>query len=312
MQHSKSAMQATGREALPWAGLAHLLVVYLVWGSTYLAIRIAVREGAGFPPFTMAAMRMLVAGGLLLSWTALTGRRLSLSRRELAVLAVSGTLLWLGGNGLVVWAEQRAHSGYAALLVGSMPIWVAVMESGIDRRPPTPLFMVALLVGLTGVGLLTAPALQRTDIADVASAVALLFAAITWGAGSLLQRRRPVAVAPLVSAGYQSVIGGATLALVAVLVREPLPMPTAEAWWAWGYLVVFGSLVAFTSYVKALGLLPTNIVMTYPYVNPVIAVFLGWFMLQEPITLWTISGMALVLLGVAGVFREQQSRARNT
>jgi drug/metabolite transporter (DMT)-like permease len=221
------------------------------------------------------------------------------------VLAASGLLLWVGGNGFVVWAEQRAESSYAALLVSSAPVWAALLEAALDRRAPTVLLAAALLVGLGGVGLLVAPALVAGATVDAPSALALILAAVTWGLGSVLQRRQPVTVPPLVSAGYQLLFGAGGLALAALLAREPLPTPTAEAWAAWGYLVVFGSLCGFTSYVQVLHLLPTSVAMTYAYVNPVIAVLLGALVLGEAITPAMLGGMALVLLGVAGVFRDR-------
>ncbi len=285
-----------------WADLVYLLLVYLVWGSSYLAIRIAVRDGTGFPPFTMAALRACAAGCLLLLWTGLAGQRLRLTRHELVVLAASGCLLWVGGNGLVVWAEQKADSGYAALMVASVPIWVAVMEALLDRRPPTPLLVGALLAGLAGVGLLS---VRGGDSVTAASVVALLLAAVTWGIGSILQRRRPVAVTPFVSAGYLMLFGSGGLLLAALLSGEPRPTPAPEAWLAWTYLVVVGSLVGFTSYIQCLRRLPTDVAMTYAYVNPVIAVVLGALVLGESIGVGTLAGMALVLLGVAGVFHDR-------
>jgi drug/metabolite transporter (DMT)-like permease len=283
----------------------YLLAVYVAWGSTYLAIRIAVREGTGFPPFTMAASRSLLAGVLLLLGLGLLGQRQWPTRRDFVVLAASGTLLWVGGNGLVVWAEQKAESAYAALLVSSAPVWVAVLEGALDRRVPSPLLIASLAAGLAGVGLLMAPALLHGAAADPVSAGALTLASVTWGAGSLLQRRCPVGISGLASAGYQLVLGGVGLAVVALLAREPWPTPSGEAWLAWTYLVLIGSLVGFTSYVQVLRLLPTPAAMTYAYVNPVIAVLLGWLVLHEAIGLWTLGGMALVLLGVAGVFRDR-------
>ena len=125
------------RESLNPAGLAHLFVVYLVWGSTYLAIRVAVRDGSGFPPLLPGASRTLAAAVLLMLWNAARKSRMHPSREEWPALMVSGLLLWIGGNGLVNWAEQRADSGYAALLVGTTPMWVALVESAIDRRAPT-------------------------------------------------------------------------------------------------------------------------------------------------------------------------------
>ena len=287
------------------AGLMHLLVVYLVWGSTYLAIRFAVREGAGFPPFTMAAMRVFAAGGLLLAWAAITRAHMKLTARDAAVLGASGILLWVGGNGSVVWAEQRADSGYAALLVGSMPIWVVIMEAVLDRRLPSLFLTGSLIVGFAGLGLLTGPVLLHGSRADLIGVAALLFAPISWGAGAILQQRRPVRLSPQVSSGYQHVFGGLGFLACVLIAREPLPSPTAEAWAAWGYLTIAGSVLAFTSFIYALRLLPISITMTYAYVNPVIAMFLGWMILGEAITPWMIAGTVLVLIGVAGAFHDK-------
>ncbi|MFQ5512120.1 MAG: EamA family transporter [Candidatus Krumholzibacteriia bacterium] len=291
-------------------GLFHLAVIYIVWGSTYLAIRVAVREGAGFPPFTMAAMRVFAASAILFLWGRALKGRFRLTRRQLFILGTSAILLWVGGNGMVGWAEQRVDSGYAALLVGCMPIWVAIMEALIDRRRPSLRLFGALLVGLSGIAVLNGPVILKAETGSLAASLALVFATISWGAGSLLQRRNPAPIALEVSSGYQQAIGGAGLLLTAVLLGEPRPAPIPQAWTAWGYLVVFGSVFAFTSFVKALRLLPTNIVMTYAYVNPVIAVFLGWVLLGEVVTWWTLGGAVLVVLGVMGVFHEKRREQR--
>ncbi len=279
------------------------MVVYATWSSTYLAIRIAVREGSGFPPFSMACARFLVAGLLLLAWSMLRNGRISLSRRDVGFAAVSGLLLMVGGNGLVSWAEQRADSGYAALLVATAPIWVALIESALERRRPTLLLIAALTVGFAGVGLLTAPALLGGIHLAPVSVLALTAAPILWGIGTVVQHRQGQALDLYASSGAQQVSGAVGLAGLALLVGEPAPHPTGEAWLAWAYLVVAGSLMGFTSFIRTLRLLPSNIAMTYAYVNPVGAVLLGWLVLQEPITGWTIAGATLVLLGVAGVFR---------
>ena len=285
-------------------------MVYLVWGSTYLAIRVAVREGSGFPPFTLGASRAILGGFALLLWAAVSRDRLKLTRRETLVLAVSGLLLWTGGNGLVVWAEQRIHSAYAALLVSTTPIWAAVVESVIDRRVPSALLIVALLIGFCGAGLLAAPIVLQGVGADTWAVIGLAFASLSWGCGSIFQNRHPVKLAARTSAAYQQLFGSVGFLLLALIAGEPRPHPTVDAWWAWGYLVVFGSIFAFTSFVKALRLLPTGIVFTYAYVNPLIAVVLGWLVLSEPITWWTLAGAALILLGVAGVFRDRVGRSR--
>lgn len=301
------ADSAPPAEHIRGAGLFHLLVVYIVWGSTYLAIRYAVREGSGFPPFTMSGLRVLGAGAILLAWAAIRRKPLRLSRDEAWRLAVSGLLLWPVANGLVVWSEQRADSGYAALIVSTMPIWTAVIASIVDRRAPSLLLIGSLLVGFAGIGVLSAPVLAKGTRADILSTVALLVAPIGWSIGSLLQQRRPVRVAADVSSGYLMLFGGAGFIAAALLAREPLPTPVPSALAAWAYLLVFGSLLGFTSFVKALQLLPTNVVMTYAYVNPVIAVLLGWLFLREPLTLNTLAGTALILAGVAGVFRARRT-----
>jgi drug/metabolite transporter (DMT)-like permease len=290
-------------QSLPLAGLLHLLVIYIIWGSTYLAIRVAVREGSGFPPFTVGALRTLVGGAILLALAALRRHRLRPTSSETRILVASGLLLWVGGNGLVTWAETRAESGYAALIIATIPIWIAAMEAVADRRSPPPLMIFSLLVGLAGIGVLSAPYLAGGDSRDLAALAALLVAPFCWALGSVLQRRRPVGVASQVSAAYQQLFGSVGFFAVALLVHEPAPTPTREAMLAWLYLVIMGSVVAFSSYVAALQLLPTRVVATYAYVNPVIAVLLGAVILGEAITPATIAGMVLVLLGVAGVFR---------
>ena len=296
------------RPSLPAKGLANLVIVYVIWGSTYLAIRLAVREGAGIPPFTLGAIRTFVAGGALLAWAVLRGMRVRLRRSEVVTLAIAGILMWVGGNGMVNWGEQRADSSYAALLVASVPIWTAFIQAALDRRRPSWSLVAALLIGFAGVGLLTAPRLASAGTADALSIGALLIAPVSWAIGTVLQLRRPVGVTPLVGAGYLHLFGAVGFILLALLTREPLPSPTIEAWGALGYLIVAGSIVSFTSYIRALHALPTSVAMTYAYVNPVIAVILGAILLREPITPPILGGMALILIGVWGVFREQFRR----
>lgn len=287
------------------AGLFYLVVVYILWGSTYLAIRVAVRDGSGFPPFSMAMTRVFLAGVLLLLWGLVQGKRIIPSREEFFVLAGSGLLLWTGGNGLVTKAEQLVDSGLAALTLASIPIWAALIEAVLDKRSPTMLLSLSLVVGFAGIGLLSAPSLRTGMRADTFGVIALLGGSLSWAAGSVLQSRRPVKLVPQVSAGYQLIIGAVGFLVLVVGLREPKPTPVVEAWLAWLYLVVFGTLFGFTSYVQALHRLPTKVVFTYAFVNPVIAVMLGALILDEPITLWTVGGAVLVILGVVGVFRDR-------
>lgn len=294
------------------AGLIHLFVVYFVWGSTYLAIRIGIRSGAGFEPFWFGGMRVFTAGIILLGWGLIRGKNLRLSKKDLLILAGSGFLLWIGGNGLVVWAEQQVNSGIAALVVATVPIWVAFLDSIMDSRIPTLKVILSLIIGFLGIFILSLPVLTSGIRADLLSILALLLASLSWASGLVLQTRHPVALSRGVSSGYQQLFGGIFFALIALIVREPLPTPTTEAWLAWGYLVIFGSVIAFTSFVTALQILPTRLVTTYSYVNPVIAVLLGWLILGEPITYWTIAGGVLVLIGVTGIYRASSASKEPT
>jgi drug/metabolite transporter (DMT)-like permease len=301
-----NAPAQTARGArISWRGLLHLLVVYLVWSSTYLAIRVAVRPGGGFEPFTLGALRGGLAGLVLLAWSAFRRQRVRLARQELLALVISGTLLWTAGNGLVIYAEQRIESALAALLISTTPIWVAILEAVIDRACPRLLLAASLLLGFAGTGLISLPRLRHGTSADALAVAALLVGSLSWGGGSLYQRRRQLSLDPVVSSGYQQLFGAIGLALPALLMRERLPHPTAAAWGAFIFLLIFGSLIAFTSFLLALRLLPTRVVFTYAYVNPVIAVFLGWLLLGERIGAFALAGAALVLLGVFGVFRSR-------
>jgi len=293
------------------AGLLNLFIVYFVWGSTYLAIRVGIRSGSGFEPFGFGGLRVITAGIILLTWGLIRGKKIIPSKRDLLILAGSGFLLWIGGNGLVVWAEQQVDSGFAALVVSSIPIWVAFIDTLLDSRIPSYRVLLSLLIGFLGILTLSFPVLTSGVRANLLSILALLLASFSWSSGLVLQTRHPVALSRSVSSGYQQLFGGIFFALIALIVREPLPHPTIQAWFAWGYLVLFGSVIAFTSFVSALQLLPTRIVTTYAYVNPVIAVILGWLILGEPITAWTIGGGILVLIGVTGIYQSNTKSAKS-
>jgi drug/metabolite transporter (DMT)-like permease len=288
--------------------LAYLVTVYLIWGSTYLAIRFAVREGSGIPPFALGAMRTLTAGAVLLAWGAFRKMRIRLTRSELVSLTLAGLLMWPGANGLVNWAEQRADSSYAALLLGALPIWTTVIDSVWRRQWPSWRLIAFLLIGFAGIGLLTVPRLLVAEGADLVTILMLIVAPISWAMGSLLQIHRPVAVSPLISSAYLHLLGCVGFVSLFFVTEEPWPTPTAEAWGALAYLTIAGSIIAFTAYVRTLHFLPTHIAMTYAYVNPVVAVVLGWIILREDVSPIILVGMALILFGVWGIFREKFHR----
>jgi drug/metabolite transporter (DMT)-like permease len=290
---------------ITFTSMIPVFIVYIVWGSTYLAIRFVAREGSGFPPFAAASSRYLVAGGAIWLWGLLSGRQLKPTKKDWTTLVLAGVLMMAGGNGMVTWAEQQADSSLAALLVGAVPIWTIVIETILNRRWPSAFLIGSVLVGFGGITLLALPGMRSGEPAQALSILALLFAGFSWSLGGVRQNRNPVTLDPIISSGYQMLAGGVALLVISVFNREPLPAPQTDAWIAWGYLVVFGSILAFTAFVTALKNLPIQVVMTYTYVNPVIAVFLGWLVLDEYITGWTIGGTVLVLLGVWGVFRER-------
>ncbi len=284
-------------------GLYYLFSIYIIWSTTYLAIRYGVMEGGGFPPFIFGAIRVLLAGSLMLIWGKITQKRLSLEKDEIITLILSGLFLWVGGNGMVLWAEQRIHSGYAALIIGATPIWVAIIESFIRKKYPKFLLIISIIIGFAGITVLSLPDLLKSETIDILSILALVLGSISWASGSVLQSYRKVRVNPIISSAYQHLFGGIGFLCLTLLLREPMPTPTTEAWLALIYLVFFGSIIGFTSFVLALKLLPAQIVMTYAYVNPVLALFLGWLLLKEPITIWIIIGSVLIITSVYGVFK---------
>ncbi len=173
-------------------GLVHLGIVYVLWGSTFLAIRVAVREGSGFSPFIMGGTLILIASAILFAIAWITKQRLRPTRSELFIVAAAGLLLWTGANGMVTWSEQRVHAGPAALVIATVPIWASLMNAYLDRRTPSLLLFASLGLGLLGVAVLSIPFLTSGVKGDALSILGLLLAALSWAAGTVLQARRPV------------------------------------------------------------------------------------------------------------------------
>ncbi len=291
---------------LPISGLVHLLIVYIVWGSTFLAIRIAVMEGAGWDPYSMAGSRLLIAGVLLLLFAKLRGQRILPKRNEWWRLTLYALFIWVIGHGIVVWAEEVVPSGQAALIVGSVPIWGAMFEAFADRRRPTAGMILGLALGFVGLILLLDPiTLFREQSVSPRLAVVVL-GTLSWSGGVVYQARKRVGLSSTASSGWQQLLATVGFAVLFVTLENEMPTPTVEAWLAWAYLLVFGSLIAFTSYVIMVKVLPTSIVLTHSYVNPAVAVFLGWFFLSEEINPRVLLGAALILTGVGIVFAAKQ------
>ncbi|AUG80728.1 EamA family transporter [Kitasatospora sp. MMS16-BH015] len=286
-----------------WAALG---VVYVVWGSTYLAIRVTVET---VPPMTSAAIRFLCAGLLLAVVLSLRQgpKALAVTGRQLGSAALVGLMLLVGGNGLVVFAERSVPSGLAALLVAAVPLWVVLLRRATGHRTPAAT-LAGVLVGLVGLGVLTVPGL-RGEV-RLGGMLTVIGATVLWSSGSFLAARLPMPGNALVASVYEMLAGGLG-ALVLAAVRgeltgfEPSTVSTAS-WLALGYLVLFGSLLAFTAYAWLLQHAPLPLVATYAYVNPVVAVFLGWLILAEPLTWPVLLGGAIVVAGVCLVVRTER------
>ncbi len=293
--------------------IAAFAAVYIVWGSTYLAIRFAVET---LPPLLMAGARFVIAGMILLAWARLRSSDAELpTSRDWWSGLVSGGLMLLGGNGAVVWAEQRVPSGLAALLVAIVPLWMVLMDwlRPGGRRPPTLVF-VGLGLGLVGLGLLVGPdALHSGGAIDPAGTIALMLGSMAWAAGSLYTQRAPRASTGLNGSATQMLAGGLCLLVGGVLMGEPTHMDLAHATTrsllGFLYLVSFGSLVGFTAYYYLLSHTTAAKAATYAYVNPVVAVLLGWFFAHEPVTQRTLLAAAVILGGVAIITVARDVRA---
>lgn len=278
--------------------------VYLIWGSTYLAIRFAIET---IPPFLMASARYLAAGGMLYAWSRLRGApRPRLIHWRSAVLL--GGLLLLLGNGGVVWAEQRVSSGLTALLVSTEPLWIVLFVWMRDHGRPGGRVLAGLLLGFTGLVLLVRPG-SATGGIDLLGVAAVMVGSVSWAWGSLYGQRAKLPSSPLLGTAMQMVSGGGLLLLASALTGEParfhLAAVSARSALSLAYLIVFGALIAFTAYVWLLKAAPPVLVSTYAYVNPLVAVFLGWAVAGEPITRGTLIAAAVILIGVALISSSQ-------
>jgi drug/metabolite transporter (DMT)-like permease len=299
----------------PPAGLiwAALLILYVVWGSTYLGIRVAVES---IPPFIMAGSRFALAGIVMLGFAVVRARgAITLpTRREWRDSFIVGALLMGGGMGMVALGEESVPSGISALLIAMLPLWVAVLgRVFLGERLPRAA-VVGIAVGLAGVGILVGPSSVAAESFNPGGIVALLLSPISWGAGSLFSSHRAkLPKDPLVATAAQMFVGGIVLAVMAAVRGEyagfHLDAVAPGSLIAFAYLVLVGSLIAFTAYVWLLRVAPLPLIATYAYVNPIVAVALGALILQEPITPRTLVAGAVIIFAVALIIT---SRSRMT
>ena len=284
----------TGSHA-PAAGVwAALAAVYVLWGSTYLAIDLAVET---LPSFLMLAVRFFIAGALLYVLSSRGAERPRLVHWRSA-LAVGGALL-LFGNGGVAYAVQHVDTGVVALIVGSVPLWMAVLDRVVYGQRLAPAAVAGLVLGFGGIAFLARP----SGDGSLAGLVVVLLGSLAWAAGSLYARKAPAPANALQGASMQMLAGAALLALVGVgsgeLGQLDLGAVSTSSWLALVYLIILGSLVGFSAYIWLLKVAPTHLVGTYAYVNPVVAVLLGSLWLGEPITPTILIGGAAIVVAVA-------------
>ena len=286
--------------------IAAFAAIYIFWGSTYLGIKYAIET---LPSFLMAGSRFLIAGAILFLAATRSADFEMPRRQHWRTSIIVGTLLLLGGNGLVVFAQHYISSSLAALLVATEPFWIVILSwLWLKRGRPTFRTVAGLIVGFAGVAMLItgqAAAAHEPQAAtyQLIGTIAIILAALSWAAGSIYGLKAPVPKSSLLTSGMQMISGGAVLLLVSAVTGEmsafSISNVSGTSWAAFAYLVVFGSLIGFTAYSWLLKNAQPSIVSTYAYVNPVIAVILGWGIAGESLTAQMLLGAAIVVLSVA-------------
>jgi drug/metabolite transporter (DMT)-like permease len=287
-----------------------LFAVYLIWGSTYLAIRFAIET---LPPFLMGGIRFVIAGAVLYAFRRVRGDPAP-SGREWRSAAVVGLLLLTGAHGGVVWAEQRLASSMASLLISTVPLWIVVIEAlRPGGRPPRWQTVLGVLVGFAGVVILIGP--DRANNVDTIGALVVVLGASLWALGSLYGRGATLPSSPLLGTSMEMLIGGGALVLLGTLTGEwgrlDLGAASPRSLGALAYLIFVGSLVAFSAYTWLLRVAPTPLVSTYAYVNPMVAMVLGHFLAGEEISARGLVAAAMVVGSVALITSLQPAASRS-
>jgi drug/metabolite transporter (DMT)-like permease len=303
----------TPHDAAPkrWQLILAFASVYLIWGSTYLAIKFAIET---IPPFLMAGVRFLISGLILYGWARWKGAP-SPTRIHWKSAALVGVLLLMGGNGGVVWAEQRVASGVAALIVAIVPVWIALMEwKSPGGKKPGWQVSAGLAAGTVGLLLLASPGAALGEHVDLIGAGVLVFATLCWATGSIKAKHSPLPESPLMTTGMEMLTGGAALVLLGLGTGEAgqvnFGAMSEKSMLAFVYLTTFGSLVGFTAYIWLLRVGSPTRAATYAYVNPVVAVFLGWLLASEPITPRTILATLVIVGGVVLITSARGNRPK--
>jgi len=302
MGNMESAGTAKSSQPATWALVLAFAIIYLSWGTTYLAIKEGVRT---LPPALFAGPRLMLAGLIILAYLAVRGQPLRIPWSEIGRLAVGAGIMFIGGNGLITAAEKTVDSGVASVLVATTPLFMALLEllwpwgERVTWRG-----WLGLLCGLAGVVILLLPKLEhpRQFLQDHGP-IMVLGSAFSWALGSLILRYGRRQGSPFAAAGYQMLIGGIGLTIIGIAIGEVQELTpesfTPSAVFAFFYLLIVGSLLGFVAYTWLLAHVSAAMAGTYAYVNPVVAIFVGWLIADEEITVWIIGGMVVILAGVA-------------
>jgi len=306
-QTAVSSERHEQRRTFDARGVLAFLAIYILWGTTFLAIRVAVRE---VPPLFAAGSRMLLAGLILFGWTMLRGAAWP-TRRQWKSLALMGGLMFVVDYGLLFWAEKYVPSGIAAVLSATVPLMTITFEMLVFRMQPFRWSLIgAVVLGFCGVGVLLLPDPHQS--LPSLPCIAILVGTAGWCLGTVLSRRLELPQSKAVTSGAAMMIGGAVLLALSGGFGELSPWPhvSRSAALALAYLITCGSLLAFTAYVWLLGRMPASKVASYAYVNPVVAVALGYFVAGEAITAHSVAGAALVLISVFLILRKDRKPAK--
>ena len=299
------------------------LAIYLIWGSTYLAIRYAIET---LPPLLMAASRWIVPGLAFIIWARMRENAPAPTAEHWKTTALIGIFLLLGGNGIVSWAEQWVLSGWAALLIATVPLWMALLQWGTARahgrrHSLAPLAALGILLGFAGVGILLAASGKMgssgapMDSRNIFGSFMLVLAALLWAIGSLYSRKAALPSSPILATGMEMLCGGIALLVLGTFTGEwsrvQLSHVSPRSLWALLYLMSFGSVLGFSAYVWLLRVSSPEKVSTYAYVNPVVAVFLGWIAGGEPVTPGVLAATAVIVGSVVLITSARHHVDRN-
>lgn len=290
-----------------WKPYAALGALCFIWGTTYLAIRIGMDEH--FPPFLYSGIRFMIAGGSILIWFLARGKKIQVSKQDLKRLLVSGMFIFPGGNLFLVLAEQTIDSGIAALFNAAFPLWILLITRIWNPSEKTPaLALTGIVVGFLGQFLIFYDNLfmEGSNLFQV-GLIFLIGGVINGSIGSVHMKKYPISLSPVITAGFQMFLCGSITAAVGFAKGEATQLPTTmPGWWSMMYLVIVGSIIGYTFFVYAMRALPAQQVSVYAYVNPIVAVFLGWLFLNEQISQRSLMAMCVTVLGVYLVNRGMQ------